>query len=52
MKTFIKWVHKHIMEKTGNIAAMQRQLKHKNAAYSMQYSGITAEELRDVIDAR
>jgi integrase len=43
---------KHIMEKTGNIAAVQRQLGHKNAAYSMQYSRITAEELRDVINDR
>lgn len=43
---------KHIMEKTGNIAAVQRQLGHKNAAYSMQYSRITAEELHDVINDR
>lgn len=43
---------KHIMEKTGNIAAVQRQLGHKNAVYSMQYSRITAEELREVINDR
>jgi integrase len=43
---------KHIMEKTGNVAAVQRQLGHKNAAYSMQYSRITADELRDVINDR
>jgi integrase len=43
---------KHIMEKTGNIDAVRRQLGHKNAAYSMQYSRITAEELRDVINDR
>src|ERR1041384_2241516 len=43
---------KHIIEKTGNIAAVQRQLGHKNAAYSMQYARITAEELRNVIDER
>lgn len=43
---------KHIMEKTGNVAAVQRQLGHKNAIYSMQYSRITAEELRDVINDR
>lgn len=43
---------KHIMEKTGNVAAVQRQLGHKNAAYSMQYSRITADELRDVINSR
>ncbi len=40
------------MERTGNIAAVQRQLGHKNATYSMQYSRITAEELRDVINDR
>jgi integrase len=43
---------KHIMERTGNIAAVQRQLGHKNAVYSMQYSRITADELRDVINNR
>jgi integrase len=43
---------KHIMEKTGNVAAVQRQLGHKNAAYSMQYSRITAEELGEVINDR
>ena len=43
---------KHIIEKTGNISAVQRQLGHKNAAYSMQYARITGEELRNVIDDR
>jgi integrase len=43
---------KHIIEKTGNIAAVQRQLGHKNATYSMQYARITGEELRGVIDDR
>lgn len=43
---------KHIMEKTGNVAAVQRQLGHKNAAYSLQYSRITAEELGEVINDR
>lgn len=43
---------KHIMKKTGNVAAVQRQLGHKNAVYSMQYSRITADELRDVINSR
>jgi site-specific recombinase XerD len=43
---------KHIMEKTGNVAAVQRQLGHKNAVYSMQYSRITADELREVINDR
>jgi integrase len=43
---------KHIIERTGNIAAVQRQLGHKNAAYSMQYARITADELADVINDR
>jgi integrase len=43
---------RHIMEKTGNVAAVQRQLGHKNAAYSLQYSRITEEELNDVVDDR
>ncbi len=43
---------KHIIEKTGNIAAVQRQLGHKNAAYSMQYSRITDDELDDVLNDR
>ena len=43
---------KHIMEKTGNVAAVQRQLGHKNAVYSMQYSRITADELKDIINDR
>jgi integrase len=43
---------KHIIEKTGNVAAVQRQLGHKNATYSMQYARITGEKLRGVIDDR
>ncbi len=43
---------RHIIEKTGNVAAVQRQLGHKNPAYSMQYSRITADELDDVINDR
>jgi site-specific recombinase XerD len=43
---------RHIMEKTGNVAAVQRQLGHKNAAYSLQYSRITEDELNDVVDDR
>jgi len=41
---------KHIMEKTGNVAAIQRQLCYKNPAYSMQYSLITSYELKCVLD--
>jgi integrase len=43
---------RHIIEKTGNIAAVQRQLGHKNAAYSMQYARISEKELADVIEDR
>ena len=43
---------KHIMEKTGNLAAVQRQLGHQNAAYSMQYARISNQELNDVLDER
>ncbi|BBO86681.1 hypothetical protein DSCO28_72470 (plasmid) [Desulfosarcina ovata subsp. sediminis] len=43
---------KHIIEKTGNIAAVQRQLGHKNAVYSMQYARISEKELETVLDER
>ena len=43
---------RYIIEKTGNVAAVQRQLGHKNAAYSMQYSRITDEELNIILDDR
>ncbi len=43
---------RHVMEKTGNVAAVQRQLGHKNAAYSLQYARITDEELLAVMDDR
>lgn len=45
-------VGKHIIEKTGNIAAVQKQLGHKNAVYSMQYARISREELKSVLDDR
>jgi len=45
-------VGKHIIEKTGNVEAVQRQLGHKNPAYSMQYMRITKEELKKVMDER
>ena len=37
------------MEETGNVEAGQRQLGHRNAAYSLQYSRITEEELEEAI---
>jgi integrase len=43
---------KHIIEKTGNVAAVQRQLGHKNAVYSMQYARISDKELEDILDER
>ena len=43
---------RHLIEKTGNIEAVQRQLNHKNVAYSLQYARITAEELSDALDER
>ena len=43
---------RHIMKKTGNAAAVQRQLGHSNVAYSLQYARITDEELQDLLDKR
>lgn len=43
---------KHIMEKTGNPGAVQRQLGHTNVAFSVQYSRITENELEDVLEDR
>jgi site-specific recombinase XerC len=40
------------IEKTGNIAAVQRQLGHTNAAYSIQYARVTDQELADALDDR
>lgn len=41
-----------IIEDTGNVEAVQRQLGHRNAAYSMLYSRITTKELNTVLDKR
>ncbi len=41
-----------IMKKTGNLAAVQRQLGHLNAASSMQYARITNKELNNLLDER
>jgi len=43
---------KHIMDKTKNIAAVQRQLGHRQAAYAMQYARVTAVELGQVLEDR
>jgi site-specific recombinase XerC len=43
---------KHLIEKTENIAAVQRQLGHTNAAYSIQYARVTDQKLADALDDR
>lgn len=43
---------RHIMDKTGNVAAIQRQLGHKNATYSLQYARITEKELDAALNDR
>ena len=43
---------RHLIEKTKNIAVVQRQLGHKNPAYSMQYMRITSNELQKALDGR
>jgi site-specific recombinase XerD len=43
---------RHIVSKTGNLAAVQRQLGHKRLDYSAQYVRISAAELQDVLDQR
>ncbi len=43
---------RHIIDKTGNIAAVQRQLGHRNVAYSVQYARVSNKEMRDVLNDR
>ena len=43
---------RHLIEKTGNIAAVQHQLGHTNPAYSMQYTRITDEKLGNALEDR
>ena len=43
---------KHIITKTGNIAAVQQQLGHRQAAYAMQYARSTTAEVAHVLDDR
>jgi bifunctional DNA-binding transcriptional regulator/antitoxin component of YhaV-PrlF toxin-antitoxin module len=43
---------KHMMEKMRNIAAVQRQLGHRQAAYAMQYARVTTEDRAQVLDDR
>ena len=39
---------KHTMAKTGNLAAVQRQLGHRQAASAMPYARVTTEEVARV----
>lgn len=43
---------RHLMKKTGNPAAVQRQLGHSSVAVSLQYARITDEELQQALDER
>ena len=43
---------RHIIAKTGTIAAVQKQLGYRQAAYAMQYARTTTEELAQVLDDR
>ena len=43
---------RHLIEKTGNIAAVKRQLGYTNAAYFIQYARITEQELAEALDDR
>ncbi len=43
---------RYLIEQTGNIEAVQRQLGHRNAAYSLQYSRISEQELQDALEKR
>ena len=42
----------HIIKKTGNPRAVQRQLGHKNPSTTMQYMQFTGQQLQDVLDER
>lgn len=41
-----------LIEQTGNIEAVQRQLGHRNATYSLHYARITERELEEALNAR
>lgn len=43
---------RYIMAQTGNIAAVQRQLGHRNPAYAMEYSQVSRKELLTLLDER
>ena len=43
---------RHIQENTGNPEAVQKQLGHKNVAYSLGYARITDSEMEKVLENR
>jgi hypothetical protein len=43
---------RYVIDKTGNIAAVQRQLGHRNVAYSVQYAQVSNKEMRGVLNGR
>ena len=43
---------RHIQESTGNPEAIQKQLGHKNVAYSINYARITDSEMEKVLENR
>lgn len=45
-------VGRHIIAKTGNLAAVQRQLGHKRLDYSAQYARVSGTELERILDKR
>ena len=40
------------MKKTGNVAAIQHQLGHRNATYTLQYARPSFAEMEDAIEER
>ena len=41
---------RHLIDKTGNLAAVKRELGYTNATYSMQSTRITDEELGSALE--
>ena len=42
---------RHLVKKTGNVAAVQHQLGHRNATYTLQYARPSFAEMEDAITA-
>jgi site-specific recombinase XerD len=43
---------RHLMNKTHNVAAVQRQLGYKNPSTTMQYMQLTRKEMQEALDDR